>query len=193
MKQLNKRTIVEVESRVNDKILVGGKEFLLDTAFREYWNTMQMASVVSSDMDELEPGDIVYVHHFVNAPEQKLPIKGNLSFLEFNQIYCRKREGEMKVLANYVLVEPVTYESAGISQKSNGLRLSSKSDNERLERVGVASLLSDNAIAEGLEVGDKILFNKNCEYEILVEGKLYYRMETRDVITTIDKWSDLTL
>jgi len=152
-----------------------------------------MASVVESDMEELEPGDIVYVHHFVNAPEQKLPVMGNYSFLEFNQIYCRVRNNEMNVLANYILVEPVTYGDTGISKSKHGLLLNTKSPNERIDRVGIVGLLSENCKEAGLKVGDKVLFDKNCEYEILIDGKLYYRMELRDVITTLDDWSRLTL
>lgn len=193
MKPLNNRTLVELEKRVNDEVMVGDRKFILDSVFREYWNTVQMASVVESDMESLEAGDIVYVHHFVNAPEQRLPINGRFSFLEFNQIYCRVRNDEMKVLANYVLVEPVTYGDTGISKSKHGLLLNTKSPNERIERVGIASLLSDNALEAGLKEGDKILFDKNCEYEILIDGKLYYRMELRDVITTLDNWETLTL
>jgi len=193
MKPLNNRTLVEVEQRVNDKVMVGGKEFILDSVFREYWNTVQMAVVIESDRDDLETGDVVFVHHFVNAPEQKLPIEGRYSFLEYTQIYCRLRDNELMVLDNYILVEPVTYGDTGISQSKHGLLMNTKSPNERIERVGVASLLSDNALKAGLKEGDKILFDKNCEYEILIEGKLYYRMEIRNVITTLDSWKGLTL
>jgi len=157
MKPLNNRTLVEVEQRVNDKVMVGDKEFILDSVFREYWNTVQMAVVIESDMEMLEPGDVVYTHHLVNSPEQKLPIEGRYSFLEYTQIYCRVRNNEMKVLANYVLVEPVTYGDTGISKSKHGLLMNTKSPNERIERVGIASLLSENALQAGLKPGDKIL------------------------------------
>lgn len=193
MKTTNRRTIVELEKRTNDKVIVGGREFLLDSGFREYWNTVQMASVITTDHADLAPGDVVVVHHFVNSEQQRLPIKGKFSFLEYNQIYCRIRNDKMKALANFILVEPVTYGSTGISKTKGGLLLNTKSPNQKLERVGIASMLSDNAKEAGLKEGDKILFDKNCEYEILVNGKVYYRMEIRDVITTIDNWEDLTV
>lgn len=193
MKPFNKRTIVEREKRLNDKIKVGDKEFILDPIFREYWNTVHMAKVVESDRDDLEAGDLVYVHHFVNAPEQTLPMKGNLSFVEFNQIYCRIRNNELMVLDNYVLIKPVTYASTGMIKESKGLLLTSKSANERLEKVGEVAMLSGNCIDAGLNIGDKVLFNKNCEYEILIEGEIYYRMELRDVITTLDSWEQIAV
>jgi len=193
MKAFNGRTVVRREKRVNDRVIVGGRELLLDPVFREYWNTVQMAEVVTSDLTELEHGDVVYVHHFVNSPEQRLPIKGNMSVLESNQIYCRSRNDEMEVLGNFILVEPITYGDAGLSKEEGGLILTSKSPKEKMEKVGVVGLIGASAKSYGLNIGDKVLFNKNCEYEILVDGKLYYRMELRDVITTIDDWSQLSI
>jgi co-chaperonin GroES (HSP10) len=193
MKTINGRTIVSMEKRVNDVVMVGGQEFILDSMFRHYWNTIHMAEVISSGLEELEPKDIIYVHHFVNAPEQKLSMQGDLSFVERTQVYCRIRNNELMTLGNFILVEPVTYGDTGIIKEKKGLLLSTKSPNEKIEKVGIAALLSDNAKAAGLKNGDKILFDKNCEYEMLIEGKLYYRMEIRDVITTIDDWKQLKI
>jgi len=193
MKPLNKRTLVKVEKRVNDKVKVGGREFDLDPIFREYWNTVQMAEVCACDRDDIKPGDIVYVHHFVNAPEQKLPIKGTMSFLEHNQIYAKREDGKVKPLTTFVLVEPVTYGQAGVVTNRGGLLLSTHSEHDHVEKIGIARHLSQQAMDEGLKEGDLILFNKNCEYEILIEDKIMYRMEIRDVITPLDSFEDLQI
>jgi co-chaperonin GroES (HSP10) len=170
---------------MKDSILVGGQEFRLDSAFRRYWNTVQMAEVLTSDRDDLDTFDIVWVHHFVD--DQTLPYGTNLSFLEYNQIYCRMRNGELETLGNYVLVEPITYGELGTTRSETGIIMSTKSENQNAERIGVARLLSENAKKYGLSDGQRVLFNKNCEYEILVDGKLYYRMELQDVICNIDE------
>ena len=194
MKPLNGRTLVKVEQRINDKIEIGGREFILDSMFREFWNTVQMAEVIATSHPDLQPGDIVYVHHFVNDKGQMLPLKGNMSYLEYNQIYARIRDNEMKVLSNFVLVKPVTYGETGLVTEQKGqLIMSTKSASDKVEKMGVAVFLSDHAGEEGLLEGDKILFNRDCEYEILIGNKVLYRMETRDVITTIDSFSDLKI
>lgn len=184
MKSFNGRTVVEREKRHNDTIMVGGMEFRLDVAFRRYWHTVQMASVITSDRDDLKPEDIIWVHHFVE--DQVLPFGGDLAYLEYNQIYCRKRGKELETLGNFILVEPITYGELGMTRTESGLRLSTKNDGDNAERIGVARLLSDKAKTGGLNDGDRILFNKNCEYEIEVDGKVYYRMELQDVICTVD-------
>lgn len=184
MKSFNGRTIVEREKRHHDKIMVGGIEFHLDTAFRKFWHTVQMASVITADRDDLEPQDIIWVHHFID--EQGLPFGGDLAYLEYNQIYCRKRGEKLETLGNFILVEPITYGELGMTRTESGLRLSMKNETDNAERIGVARLLSDKAQEGGLKDGDRILFNKNCEYEIEVDGKVYYRMELQDIICTVD-------
>jgi len=184
MNSYNGRTIVERQTRYNDKVMVGGMEFQLDTAFRKYWHTVQMASVIVANRDDVEPQDVVWVHHFVD--EQGLPFGGNLAFVEYNQIYCRKRGNKLETLGNFILVEPITYAELGMTRSESGIRLSTKNDTDNAEKIGIARLLSDKAKDAGLVDGDRVLFNKNCEYEIEVDGKVYYRMELRDIICTVD-------
>lgn len=193
MKPSNGRTVVRQEKRVNDTVQVGGRVFLLDPVFRQYWNTVHMAEVVATDRLDIAVGDIVIVHHFVNAPEQRIPIAGNFSYLEYNQIYAKLKGEEIVVLNEYVLVEPVTYGEAGLIKESKGLLTSTHSAQDHVEKIGIAAHIGRQARHDGLKPGDKILFNKNCEYEMLIKGKLYYRMEFRDVITTIDEFSDLVI
>jgi len=193
MKPSNGRTVVRQEQRVNDTVKVGGQDFLLDPSFRQYWNTVNMAEVVACDRDDIEPGDIVCVHHFINAPEQKLPTKEDLSFLEYNQIYAKIKDNEIMVSEEYVLVEPVTYGEAGLVTETNGFLTSTHSEKDMVDKIGVIAHMGARIKAQGYNVGDKIIFNKNCEYEMFILGKLYYRMEARDVITSIDDFKQLKI
>jgi len=193
LKPLFGRTIVQVAKRLNDTIEVGGKQFILDPIFRAYWNTVQMASVVASDSEYLEAGDTVYVHHFVSNPEHLLNIDGNYSWLEEFQIYVRIRDNKMKVLGNYILVEPVTYGDEGLQESKSGLMLTTKSVKDKVEKMGIIRFFGDAGKEAGLKDGDRVLFGKDCEYEILVEDKIYYRMELRDIITILDKDTKISL
>ena len=184
MNSFNGRTIVERQRRYKDKLMVGGMEFQLDVAFRKYWHTVQVASVITAGRDDLEPQDIIWVHHFID--EQGLPFGGNIAFVEYNQVYCRKRGDKLETLGNFILVEPITYAELGMIRSESGIRLSTKNASDNAEKIGIARLLSDQAEKFGLKDGDRVLFNKNCEYEIEVDGKVYYRMELRDVICTVD-------
>jgi len=190
------RVIVELQGTQEKKIKVGGFELEVDTVFRRMWNAVQEATVVSaSEGADLLPGDTVYVHHFVIEDERKVPVKGkDYRWLEYNQIYCRVRDGILKTLGYYILVEPVKYDESKFKKESDsGLVLTQKAGTEYVDRVGIVAHVGNDAEAHGINVGDKIFFNKNCEYEIKIQGKRLYRMEMRDVITVIDPEVEFTV
>lgn len=184
-KATNNRTVVSVAKRLEDEVAIGDRKFILDNAFRQYWNTVQMAEVIATGHPEIEVGDIVYVHHFVSAPEQKLPVEGNYSYVENSQIFCKMKGDKAISVGMHVLVEPITYGEEGAAESSSGLLLSAKSPNDKLEQIGRVRHLSRFAKDMGLEEGDKVLFGRNCDYEILVDGKVFYNMNLQDVITVL--------
>lgn len=183
MRTFNGKTVVRRESRANNTVEVAGHKFILDTAFRKYWSTVQMAEVVTTSRDDVEPGDVVWIHHFVD--DQDIPWGDGLGFVEYNQLYCKMSEGKLSTLGHFVLVEPITNAELGMIHDPSGIRLSMKKATDNAERIGIVRLPSEQAIKFGLKDGDKVLFNKNCEYEMLIDGNVYYRMELRDVIATV--------
>lgn len=188
MRVVNNRVIVIQEKRKNDEVKIGNKGFILDTAFREAWNVVQEGVVHSAPANsDLESGDRVYTHHFVGDKEHIIPVHGiNMSWLDYSQIYARKRNEEMKVLNNYIFIEPVTFSHERFKKSASGLILTSKSGGAFVERMGVVKMLSDSCRQAGLSEGDFVLFGKNCEYQINIDGKNLYRMELRDVISIVE-------
>lgn len=189
MRPFNYRVIITQEKRIQDTIQVGAKTFLLDNVFRSAWNTVQEAIVVACDPRcDLIEGDKVFVHHFVSEAEHKLPFMDVIqSWLEYSQIYARVRNGELKMINNYIFVEPIKYDNLKFFNEDQGFLTHSKSGNEYVERIGIVRHISDSGKEAGLNEGDMVLFNKNCEYQIQVGEEKFYRMEIRDIITTIDK------
>jgi len=189
MKPLNKRVIVQVNNRMNDKIMIGKYEFDVDTAFRQFHNAVQKVTVVAATEDaDVDVGDTVYVHHFVADRENKLPFKdGHYSYLEYINVYCKVKDGKIIMLSDWLLVEPVTADNQQFFDKSDyGLMLNTRQGSDYLDRIGILRHMSPSAKKVGLNIGDKILFGKNCEYEIKIEGTVYFRMEVRDVIVVLD-------
>lgn len=192
----NDRVIVELEGLYDNEIKVGDFMMKIDTVFRRMHNAVQEATVIACpEGKELAVGDTVFVHHFVIEEERRVPVKGKeYRWMEYNQIYARMRDGILKALGYFVLVEPVKFDESKFKKKTDsGLILTQKVGTEYVDRVGVVAHVGDEAVEAGIEVGDKIFFNKNCEYEINIEGKKYYRMEKRDVIAAIDPEVEFTV
>src|SRR6056297_3024256 len=128
-KPKNGRVIVELDDLYKKEIEIGGKKFLLDHKFRRMYNAVQNAIVVAADDNtELKKGDKVYVHHFVTEDEHRVPVKGKeYRWLEYKQIYCRVRNGILKTLSDFVLVEPIKYDESNFKKESNsGILLTRK-------------------------------------------------------------------
>jgi co-chaperonin GroES (HSP10) len=193
MRPINGRIIVKRKGGLNQTIQVGDFELILDPKFREYHNAVQVAEVIASDPEsDTEPGDRVYVHHFVQSKEHRMPVEGEVSWLERGQVFCRVRNSKVKALVNYIFVEPVTYADVKSLHKNNmGFQMTIKGETDYVDRIGRVKYLSDMAQNSGLSVGDYVLFGKDCEYDIRVEDELLYRMELRDVITVIDELDKL--
>lgn len=192
----NDRVIVELKGLYDDEIKVGDFVMKIDTVFRQMHNAVQEAVVIACpEGKELKEGDTVYVHHFVIEDERRVPVKGKeYRWLEYNQIYARVRDGILKALGYYVLVEPVKFDESKFQKETeSGFILTQKAGTEYVDRVGFVAHVGEEAIAAGIEVGDKIFFNKNCEYEINIKGKKMYRMEKRDVIVAIDPEVEFTV
>lgn len=195
-KTSNNRVIVELKGLYDNEIKVGDFTMKIDHVFRRMHNAVQEATVVACpDGKELEVGDTVYVHHFVIEEERRVPTKDKeYRWLEYNQIYARVRDGILKALGYYVLVEPVKFDEVKFKKKTDsGIVLTQKAGTSYVDRVGIVAHVGDEAEAAGIVPGDRIFFNKNCEYEINIQGKKMYRMESRDVIAAIDPDVEFTV
>jgi co-chaperonin GroES (HSP10) len=188
-KPKNGRVIVELNKKLRDSVEIGGKTYILDNSFRKMFHAVQNAEVIACDDEcDLDAGDKVYVHHFVIEDERKVPIKDkDYRWLEYSQIYCKVKDGILETLGNYILVTPVKYNDSNFKKYSDsGILLRQKAGSEDVERFGIVRSVGKEAKDKGIKEGDTIFFNKNCEYEIIIEGERLYRMEYRDVITVVD-------
>jgi co-chaperonin GroES (HSP10) len=194
-KPQNKRVLLELDNLYNDKLDIGGVEFRVDTAFRRAFNVVQKATVIAADEDcDLIEGDTVYVHHFVAEEEKRFPVKDKeYRWLDYFQIYCRVRDGIMKTLGSFVLVEPIKYDESNFKKTiTGGFMITGKSGTQYVDRVGRIFSKGED-VPNKVDIGDLVFFNKNCEYEINIEGKNLYRMEYRDIITVIDEDIEFTV
>jgi co-chaperonin GroES (HSP10) len=132
---------------------------------------------------ELQPGDFVYTHHFINDDEHCVNVDGKeVAWMAYNQLFARVRDGEVHMLNDYVLVEPVKETEDEIKSES-GLFL--KANQEEKSNVGILKYVNSNTEALGANVGDKIYFETNSDYEMDIEGERLFRMKNNDLIYVI--------
>tara|TARA_R110001583_G_scaffold83165_8_gene219886 strand:- start:5879 stop:6565 length:687 start_codon:yes stop_codon:yes gene_type:complete len=191
---LNDCVLVYREKNTKDEVDIGDNKLFIDTSWYEYDHVIQHATVrytpkrISSyfktDM-ELMPGDKVYCHHFIADEKNMIEIHGEkLSKLNYGQLYARVRDGEVHMLSDWVLVDIVKDKEEELKTDS-GIWL--KTEKEKKEQIGKIKYVNSKSINDGFKPGDTVMFIKDADYEMEVEGEMLYRMRNQDILAKVDE------
>ena len=190
---LNSCVLIEREKNTKDEVKVGDKTLFIDTSWYEYDHVIQygivkyipkrLHSSFKTNM-ELLPGDKVYCHHFVADEKNFIDIYGDkLSLLNYNMFYARVRDGKIHMLSDWVLVE-IIKDTKEELQTESGIWV--KTQKEKKEQIGKIKYVNSKSIDDGFKPGDTVMFMKDADYEMEVEGEKLYRMRNQDILARID-------
>ena len=182
--------IVELTKAYNNEVDVStGDSVIVNSTIEDVAYVKRIATVKSApDFVVLEAGDEVVVHH--NIFRLRNDIKGatvdsnfyigdNLYFVPLTEVFMYKRgDSGWKTLSPFCFVEPIIKEE----KEGFDLSLTESTFKGRLKRVGKIKYPNDELIAQGIQEGDKVLFTKNSEYEFEIDGTIYYKMSTKDIL-----------
>ncbi len=170
-----------VGSRYDNTKKVGDKELILNTEIFTHKNVSNNAVVVGlpkNKQTDIRVGDEVVIHHNVFRRWHDIRGKEQNSrsffdedryFVGDEQLYIYKSKGEWRSLDEYCFVKPIVNNDMFSLEKEKPL-------------VGIVKY-SNNILKErGIEVGDKVGFIPNSEFEFVIEGERVYRVRTK-VIT----------
>jgi hypothetical protein len=154
---------------------IDGKELILNTELQNHHYTSRLGVVSATPLaidTDIQPGDEVIVHH--NIFRRFRDIRGkekngkayydeNTFFVQPDQIYAYKHNGEWKALDGYCFIKPL---------KSTNMF----SVNPEREGVGVIKYAS-----EEFNVGELVGFKPGMEYEFNIEGERLYRVPANQI------------
>ena len=143
----------------------------------------RLSSWMESDV-EVKEGDKVYCHHFIGEESNCIEIHGEqLNMMKYNMYYARVRDGKIHMLMNWILVDYLEEKEVNYKTDS-GIWL--KANAERFEQVGIVRHINSKSKDFDINIGDKVLFIKDADYEMEIEGKKMYRMKNEDVLCKIE-------
>ena len=190
---LNDCVLVYREKNTNDEVEIGDNKLFIDTSWYEYDHVIQHATVryvpkrISSYFKtemELLPGDKVYCHHFIADEKNMIEIHDEkLSKLNYGQLYARVRDNKVHMLCDWVLVEIIEDKEEELQTKS-GIWI--KTEKEKKEQMGKIKYVNSKSINDGFKPGDTVVFMKDADYEMEVEGEKLYRMRNQDILAKVD-------
>jgi len=188
---------VEVDKEANYTIDANGLKLEKDVEYEEFaiYNRTQHGKVISAPLIatnsylkgdrsipiELELGDIVYSHHFLTHKDNERIINSKRVFeIRYEDCYCRERNGVLEMLNEWNLIEPIDEDESKF--KLGNFQLKDKLEKET--DLGLVSIASNKLKSLGVSQGNKVLFKHKRNYPIMVKKRLYYRVNTRDIVAT---------
>ncbi len=100
--------------------------------------------------------------------------KEDLFIVDFEQFYLYKSSDEWISHAHYCFVKPAKEEDYYVKKFTTEEPL-----------VGTIRFINEELLNLGLNVGDKICYEPDSEYEFTVDGEKLYRMYTRNIAVAL--------
>lgn len=170
-----------IRSRYDNTKKVGDVDLILNTEIFTHKNVSNNAIVVGlpkNKKTDIQVGDEVIIHHNVFRRWHDVRGKEQNSrsffsedkyFVSDDQLYIYKHNEEWRSLDDYCFVKPIANDDMFSLEKEKPL-------------VGIVKYSNDILRSRGIEVGDKVGFIPNSEFEFIIDGERVYRVRTK-VIT----------
>lgn len=168
---------------VNEK-KINGHDMIVNTSIEDAKNVNREAIVVSLPLEytgNVKVGDEVIVHHNIFRDyfdiktitrKSNFHLKDNLFLVPDGLIYLIKTEEGYKSVDDYCFIEPIFEEKRWYGKVEAEHLGIVKYGNKELEDVGILE-------------GDKIAFEKDGEYQFIIDDLRLYRMRAEMILVKI--------
>ena len=162
---------------------IDGMDFITSTSEENHMASNRQGVVVATPLGydgEIEVGDLLLVHHNVfkfyndmkgRQKSGKSFFKDNLFFIDNDQFFMYKQNGEWKAHSKYCMIKPI--------EKSGNHYLKTHAEEEPL--IGLVKYPNKYLTSKGINKGDKVSFQPDSEYEFNVDGEKLYRMFDKNI------------
>lgn len=156
---------------------IGGIEIILSTSEEDHKFSNRYAEVVELPLGyegPILPGDTLIVHHnafkFYNdikgrRKSGKSFFKDDLFFIEPDQFFMYKQDGQWKPYDRYCFVKPLPAIESYIKKPFSEEPL-----------MGTMKYPNEYLLSQGVKAGDTVCFAPESEYEFNIDGEKLYRM-----------------
>lgn len=184
--------IVELDKAYDNEVQVStGDTVIVNSTIENVSYINRVATVVAAPKYTiLKTGDKVVCHHNIfrlrnDVQGKQVPsnfnIEDNQYFVPLTEIFMYKRDSDWISINPYCFIEPI---EVAIDDLKFDIT-TEEAYKGRLDRKGIIRYINKEMEAQGMREGDTVLFLKDSEYEFNIDGKLYYKMSTRDIIGVI--------
>lgn len=156
---------------------IEGVEFITSTSEEDHKFSNRYAEVVETPLGyegKIKIGDTLLVHHNVfkfyfdmygRQKSGKSFFKDDLFFIDSEQFFMYKQDGEWNAYDRYCFVEPIDVEESYLYKNVSKEPL-----------MGIMRYPSEYLLSQGVNPGDKVSFTPESEYEFIVDEETMYRV-----------------
>ena len=169
------------EERYNNKKQIGDNELILNTEISDHRYISRNAIVLETPIAEktdIKKGDEVIVHHNVfrrwydvrgKEKNSRSFFEDNKYFIETNQIFLYKRKNKWRAPKGFCFVKPIEGKDNFNINKEEPL-------------IGIIKYTDKTLEKNGIKKNSLVGFKPSSEYEFVIDGERFYRVQT-DFIT----------
>ena len=174
--------------RYNNTKKVAGIDLVTSTSEENHFAANRYAKVVATPIyynGNIKKGDTLLVHHNVfkyyndmkgRQKSGRSYFQDNLFFIENDQFYMYKQNGEWFCHDRYCFVKPVEKQESYLVKNYKEEPL-----------VGTMKYLNNYLLKQKVRKGDKIIFQPESEYEFVVDGEKLYRMYDHQITVVLNE------
>jgi co-chaperonin GroES (HSP10) len=177
--------LVKLPKKFKDTFTMAGQEFYLENKFREFENRYCYGEVVGVPEKHDTPvkvGDTLYFHHHV-VLDKRAEIEKDIYLVRYSehgghatQAYAYKRDGVIRLFSDWVFVH---IEKKKEDKTSSGIILLPEAVKKNVATVAYDS---DTLEHYGIAKGDTVVFARDADYEMELDGDTVYRMRIDDIL-----------
>ena len=165
---------------------IGGIELIVSTSEEDHRFSNRHAEVVETPLGytgPIRPGDTLLVHHNVfkyyndmkgRQKSGKSFFKDDIFFIETDQFFMYKQDGDWKPYDRYCFVEPIPATESYIKKPFSEEPL-----------MGRMVYPNEYLISQGVTAGQIVCYKPDSEYEFTVDDRKLYRMYDHQITIMI--------
>jgi len=158
---------------------IGDIDLITSTSQEDHKVSNRYAEVVSTPINyngEIVPGDTLIVHHNVfkyyydmkgRQKSGKSFLMGDLFLVDDYQYYMYKHDGVWRSKEEFCFIKPIPKEEFYIHSPGTNQPL-----------IGEVKYTNNTLTSYGVNVGDRVSFKPESEYEFDIDGEKLYRVRT---------------
>ena len=178
-----------VEDYINYETLSNGLKLMTNNTIESVENINRIGRIISTPKGtKANEGDVVLFHHnicreLVGVGGKKrisgFQVKPNIFFIPATEIFMIDKGEGWEAIDPYVFVKPIPATEVTLA---NGMKVVQDEYKDTNESVGIIKYNNSFLKEQGVKEGDEIAFQEDSQHEYILDGNLYYKMVSNDIL-----------